>query len=86
MKTVVATTLKISHLLGLHVHTAQQIVQTASQYDANLLLTRDGREIDGSSIMGVLLLAAGEKAEIEAEAIGPEPPQLIQALEKLFVQ
>lgn len=84
MKDISTTTLKITNLLGLHVHTAQLIVETASNYDSDLYLSRDGREINGNSIMGVLLLAAGESAEIEAEAIGPDSAKLIDALKKLF--
>lgn len=67
--------------LGLHARAAARLVQTANRFKADLTVTKDGEEVNGKSIMGLLLLAApmgsllrvtltGEDAEAALQAIG----------------
>ncbi|MBN2527783.1 MAG: HPr family phosphocarrier protein [Deltaproteobacteria bacterium] len=77
------TRLTIINDLGLHARAATLLVQTASRFESDLYISKDGRQINGKSIMGVLLLTAGKGTELEMEAIGPDCNQLIAAIEEL---
>lgn len=83
MDKLATTRLTIINDLGLHARAATLLVQTASQYNSDLYISKDGRQINGKSIMGVLLLTAGKGTELEMEAIGPDCNELIAALEEL---
>jgi phosphocarrier protein HPr len=67
--------------LGLHARAAAQLVQTANRFKADVMVAKDGEEVNGKSIMGLLMLAApvgsllcvtvtGEDAEAAIQAIG----------------
>jgi phosphocarrier protein HPr len=83
MDKLATTRLTIINDLGLHARAATLLVQTASQYNSDLYISKDGRQINGKSIMGVLLLTAGKGTELEIEAIGPDCNELIAAIEEL---
>jgi len=83
MDKLATTRLTIINDLGLHARAATLLVQTASQYNSDLYISKDGRQINGKSIMGVLLLTAGKGTELEIEAIGPDCKELIAAIEEL---
>ena len=53
-------TLTLKNRLGLHARAAAKLVQAASSFDAKVSLSREGEEVDGKSILGLLLLAAGK--------------------------
>jgi phosphocarrier protein HPr len=76
-------TLVIVNDLGLHARAAAQVVQLASRYRAELRLSCRGREVDGKSIMGVLLLTAGLGSRVTARATGPGAAELIDELIRL---
>ena len=83
MDKIATTKLTIINDLGLHARAATLLVQTASKYEADLYINKDNRQINGKSIMGVLLLTAGKGAELEVEAVGRDCTELIKAIEKL---
>lgn len=83
MDEIATTRLTIINDLGLHARAATLLVQTASQYESDLYISKDGRQINGKSIMGVLLLTAGKGTELEMEAIGSDCKDLIAAIEEL---
>lgn len=83
MTEIATTKLKIINDLGLHARAATLLVQTASKFEADLYISKDGRQINGKSIMGVLLLTAGKGTVLEAEAIGADGKELIKAIEDL---
>ncbi|MBN2340240.1 MAG: HPr family phosphocarrier protein [Deltaproteobacteria bacterium] len=83
MDEIATTKLTIINDLGLHARAATLLVQTASKYQADLYVSKDGRQINGKSIMGVLLLTAGKGTELEVEAIGADCKELIAAIEDL---
>jgi phosphocarrier protein len=66
--------------LGLHARAAAKFVHTASAFDARIRVRRGDREIDGKSIMGLLLLAAGQGTVITITADGVDETTAIQAL------
>ncbi|MEN8218701.1 MAG: HPr family phosphocarrier protein [Pseudomonadota bacterium] len=58
-------TLIIINKLGLHARAAAKLVKLASQFESNIQVKRQQREVNGKSIMGVMLLAAGKGTQIE---------------------
>jgi phosphocarrier protein HPr len=58
----------IVNRLGLHARAAAKFVALAHQYEADVLVSRQGREVNGKSIMGVMMLAAGKGSEVTITA------------------
>ena len=72
--------------LGLHARAATTFVQTASKYDAEVIVAKDGREVNGKSIMGILTLVAAKGSEICIRAEGREARQALAALSALVAR
>ena len=68
---------------GLHARASAQFVRCASSYTADVKVTREGHSVGGTSIMGLMMLAAGRGAEIEIRASGPEAGLALGALASL---
>jgi phosphocarrier protein HPr len=66
--------------LGLHARAAARFVHTASSFTARIRVARGGREMDGKSIMGLLLLAAAQGCLITISASGADEEQALAAL------
>ena len=79
----VRRTVDIVNKRGLHARASAKFVKTASDFDAEVRVTRDGQTVDARSIMGLMMLAAGPGCCIEIEAEGPEAAQAIAALSDL---
>ena len=75
---------EIVNRLGLHARAAAAFVKTSNRYAAEVLVRKDGDEVNGKSIMGVLMLAAAKGSEIEVEAQGADAQECIDALGKLI--
>lgn len=80
MTSTSSATFEIINELGMHARAATVWVQLASRYDSELYILKDGREVNGKSIMGVLLLTATKGTTIEVRAEGPDSEELIAAL------
>ena len=65
---------------GLHARASAKFVQTAEQFDAVITVTRAGETVGGTSIMGLMMLAAGPGSMIVIRASGNEAAQAIEAL------
>jgi len=65
---------------GLHARASAKFVKCAERFKAEVTVTRDGQPVGGTSIMGLMMLAAGPGTEIHLTAIGPEAPEAIEAL------
>lgn len=76
--------LVIKNKLGLHARPAALFVETASRYDANVTINKDGLEVNGKSIMGVLMLAAEKGSEITLRTEGKDEEEVSQALKDLL--
>lgn len=76
-------TLVIRNRRGLHARASAKFVQAAERYDARVTVSRDGQSVDGVSIMGLMLLAAGPGSQIEIAAEGPEADAALDALKAL---
>ena len=68
---------------GLHARPAARIVRLASTFESDIELSKDGMDVNGKSIMGVMMLAAECGSEITIRATGPDAEQAVQALAEL---
>lgn len=75
--------LAIINKLGLHARAASKFVTVASQYEADIKVSKDGREVSGKSIMGVMMLAAARGSRIDVVADGNDAEAALDALEEL---
>jgi len=73
----------ICNLKGLHARASARFVKCAQDFDAVVLVTREGQTVGGTSIMGLMMLAAGPNAEIEIETEGPQAVAALAALKNL---
>jgi phosphocarrier protein HPr len=76
-------TLRIPNRLGLHARAAAQLVQTATRFDAEVSVAKDGQVVNGRSIMGVMMLAAEQGSEIVVATTGPQGAQALAAIREL---
>jgi phosphocarrier protein len=72
--------LSIRNRLGLHARAAARFVHTASRFRSRVTAGRDGRVMDGKSILGILLLAASQGTDIEVVVEGPDEEEAMAAL------
>jgi phosphocarrier protein HPr len=70
----------IKNRLGLHARAAAKFVHLASRYRSQIRVSRDGRAMDGKSIMGILLLAAAFGTTITIAVDGPDEQDALTAL------
>ncbi len=76
--------LTIINKLGIHARPAAQFVKLASQFDAEIVVEKDGEEVDGKSILGLMMLAVGHGAKIIVSADGPDEEAALKAIEDLI--
>jgi phosphocarrier protein HPr len=69
---------------GLHARASAKFVQTVEKFDAEVRVTRNGETIGGTSIMGLMMLAASPGTSITVEATGKEAAEVIEALAALI--
>ena len=75
---------KITNDLGLHARAAALFVKIASRFKAEVTVRRGKQEVNGKSIMGVLMLAAGRGSEITVATVGEDAPEALQELGQLI--
>jgi len=80
---MVTRSLVVVNQLGMHARAAAKFVHLASGYTARVRVGRDGREMDGKSIMGILLLAAARGTTITISTDGPDEQPALEALTAL---
>jgi phosphocarrier protein len=74
---------EIINKLGLHARAAAKLTHIASGYQCEIWLSRSGRRVNAKSIMGVMMLAAGQGTMVLIEAKGDDADQAIDAILKL---
>jgi phosphocarrier protein HPr len=74
----------ISNKLGLHARPSAQLTQTASRFASDIHISRNGRRVNAKSIMGVMMLAAGQGSTVTVEAEGEDAEQALQAIGQLI--
>jgi len=79
-------TLTICNECGLHARAAARFVKLVSEFDAEVLVTKDGQEVSGLSIMGLMMLAATPGTEIVIESMGNQAEDALAALKDLVAR
>ena len=77
-------TVRVVNALGLHARAAARFVHVASQFASQIRVGRDGRSMDGKSIMGILLLAASRGTDLTISADGVDEVGAVAALADLI--
>ena len=70
----------IRNIKGLHARASAKFVKCAESFEAEVMVTRDGQSVGGTSIMGLMMLAASPGSELLIEVTGPEARQALDAL------
>ncbi|HEU4921479.1 MAG TPA: HPr family phosphocarrier protein [Burkholderiales bacterium] len=77
---------EIVNKLGLHARAAAKLTHLAGGFQSEIWISRSGRRVNAKSIMGVMMLAAGQRSTVLIEAEGPDADQAIAALTKLIAE
>ncbi len=75
--------MKICNKRGLHARASARFVQVAGEFDAEVIVSKDGHVVGGTSIMGLMMLAAANGSEIHVTVTGKDAAQALRALEQL---
>lgn len=76
----------ILNKLGIHARPAAQFVKTANRYQADIFVEKDGEEVDGKSIMGLMMLAAGHGSVITVTVDGTDSDAALEAIGDLILR
>ncbi|HEX2832139.1 MAG TPA: HPr family phosphocarrier protein [Thermoanaerobaculia bacterium] len=76
--------IEIRNKLGLHARAAAKLVHTAARFKADIKIRKGDEEVDGKSILGILLLAAGRGSSVIVKANGEDERDALEAVEKLI--
>ena len=76
--------IKVVNKLGLHARASAKLTQAASAFKSEVWISRSGRRVNGKSIMGVMMLAAGIGSTVELETNGEDEQAAMDALEAMF--
>lgn len=82
--TVVERPLEIINRLGLHARAAAKLVHLTSAFSSSVTIIDDGREVDGKSILGILLLAAAQGSVLTFRCDGEDEGSALDAIEELI--
>jgi len=83
---VIERALEIRNRLGLHARAAAKFVQTASRFKSDVKIRKNGEEVDGKSILGLLLLAASQGTAITIAVCGEDEVIAFAAVEDLIAR
>ena len=75
--------LVILNKLGMHARPSARFVKISNRYKAEILVEKDGEQVNGKSIMGLMMLAAGQGSKLRVTAEGPDAKAAIDDLEQL---
>lgn len=80
----IASEFEIRNKLGLHARAATLLVELASSFESEILIEKNGEQVDCKSLMGILMLAAGYKTRIKIHASGDDAEEALDAIEELI--
>jgi phosphocarrier protein HPr len=75
---------EIVNRLGLHARAAAKLVHTAGHFQSRITVVKDGEEVDAKSILGILLLAAGQGSQVTVRADGQDEEEALRAVTTLI--
>ena len=73
-------TVTVVNQLGLHARASAKLTQLAGKFSSQVKMSRNGRQVDAKSIMGVMMLAAGIGSTVTLETDGPDEQEAMDAL------
>ena len=79
-----AQVFKIPNKRGLHARASAKFVECVEKFDADVLVSKDGHVVGGTSIMGLMMLAASQGSSIHVTSTGPEAVMAMDALKALI--
>ena len=74
----------ITNRLGLHARPAAMFVRIASRHRSEIWVSKEGEEVNGKSIMGLMMLAAGQGSKLHIRCEGPDADKAMEELEVLI--
>ena len=78
--------LTIINRLGLHARPSALFVKTASRFRAEIWVEKDGERVNGKSIMGLMMLAAGQGSKLQVLCEGPDADQALSEIEAIILR
>ena len=81
---MIEKTFVVKNKLGLHARPAALFVQTTSRFRSAIKVRKEEQEVDGKSIMGLMMLAAEEGSRVQVLVNGPDENEVVAALTRLF--
>lgn len=78
--------LLVQNKMGIHARPAAMIVRITNKFKADVFVEKDEEQVNGKSIMGLMMLAAGKGSKVKFLATGEDAPQLLAELEALFTR
>jgi phosphocarrier protein HPr len=83
---MITKTIEIQNRLGLHARAAAKLVHTSSRFQSAVRIRKDDEEVDGKSILGILLLAAAQGTRIQLTVDGADEREACAAVEDLIAR
>src|SRR5688572_9833127 len=74
----------VSNKLGVHARPAAMFVKVANKFESEIFVEKDGETVNGKSIMGLMMLAAGPGSKLHVRASGPDAAQAVNEIEALL--
>lgn len=78
--------LTVQNELGVHARPAAMIVRIANKYNADVNVEKEDEQVNGKSIMGLMMLAAGQNSKLRFIATGVDATKLLKEMEELFTR
>ncbi|KXU37187.1 phosphocarrier protein HPr [Cephaloticoccus primus] len=78
--------LVVQNKMGIHARPAAMIVRVTNRYQSDVFVEKDSEQVNGKSIMGLMMLAAGKGSRVKFIANGPDAAQILEELEELFTR
>ncbi len=78
--------LLVQNKMGIHARPAAMIVRVTNRFKSDVLVEKDEEQVNGKSIMGLMMLAAGRGSKVKFIATGDDAPQMLAEIEQLFAK
>ncbi|MDB6126621.1 MAG: phosphocarrier protein HPr [Verrucomicrobia bacterium] len=78
--------LLVQNKMGIHARPAAMIVRITNKFKADVFVEKDEEQVNGKSIMGLMMLAAGKGSKVKFLATGADAQQMLDELEQLFAR
>jgi phosphocarrier protein HPr len=78
--------LVVQNKMGIHARPAAMIVRVTNRFKADVFVEKDDEQVNGKSIMGLMMLAAGKGSKVKFSATGEDAAQMLTELEQLFAR